>query len=183
MMRVWLRGKGRNGLIFALVALMSLALVAVACGDDDDDGDKATPTTAAATKTATAAGGAATATKTATAAGGAATATKTATAAGSPAAGGAAAATTIKVEMKDNSFDPKSINAPVGKEVTFDLENEGKAIHNMSVKIDGKDVVSSPESQKAGQKGTLKVTFAKAGTYDFKCDFHPTEMTGKITAK
>lgn len=147
-MRVWLRDKGRIGLVVALAALMSLALVAIACGDDDDDDADKTPTPAA-----------------------------------SPAAGGAAAATTVKVVMKDNSFDPKSINVPAGKEVTFELDNQGQAIHNMSVKIDSKEVVSAPDSIRAGQKGTLKATFAKAGSYDFKCDFHPTDMTGKITVQ
>ena len=164
-MLVWLRDKGRIGLVFALAALMSLALVAIACGDDDDDDADKTPTTAAATKTATPA------------------ATVAATRTASPAASPAAAATTVKVVMKDNSFDPKSINVPAGKEVTFDLDNQGQAIHNMSVKVDGKDVVSVPDSIRAGQKGKLTTTFAKAGTFDFKCDFHPAEMTGKITAQ
>ncbi len=168
-MRVWLRDRGRIGLVMALAALMSLALVAIACGDDDDDDADKTPTAAAATKTATAAATVA--------------ATRTASPAASPAAGGAAAATTIKVAMKDNSFDPKNITVPVGKEVTFELDNQGQAIHNMSLKIDSKEVVSVPDSIRAGQKGTLKATFAKAGTIDFKCDFHPTDMTGKITAQ
>ena len=164
-MRVWLRDRGRIGLVFALAALMSLALVAVACGDDDDDDADKTPTAAAATKTVTVA----------------ITATRVASPAGSPAAGGAAAATTVKVVMKDNSFDPKSINVPAGKEITFELDNQGQAIHDMSVKID--DKIPASANIRGGQKGTLKLTFAKAGTYDFMCGFHPAEMTGKITAQ
>jgi len=162
-MRVWLRDKGRIGLVFALAALMSLALVAIACGDDDDDNADKTPTTAAATKTVTPA------------------ATVAATRTASPAASPAAAATTVKVVMKDNSFDPKSINVPAGKEITFELDNQGQAIHDMSVKID--DKIPASANIRGGQKGTLKLTFAKAGTYDFMCGFHPAEMTGKITAQ
>lgn len=159
---IQLRAFGRNGRWFVLVALaafMSVTLVFAACGDDDDDDDGGSAATAAATKSPAAA------------------ATTV-----SP-AGGAVTATNIKVTMKDNSFDPKNIEVPTGKEVTFDLKNEGSAIHNMSVKVDGKEIVSEPDTVRAGQSAKLVATFAKAGTYDFKCDFHPTDMTGKITVK
>ena len=97
--------------------------------------------------------------------------------------GGTGSATTVKVTMKDNSFDPKQITVPAGKEITFNLENKGQAIHDMMVMVDGKEIMSQPDAIRAGATGKLVVTFAKAGTYDFKCTFHPTEMTGKITAK
>lgn len=92
-------------------------------------------------------------------------------------------ATTVKVTTKDNSFSPNRITVAAGKEITFELNNEGSAIHNMNVKMDGKDTISNPDAIKAGQTGKLVATFSKAGTYDFKCDFHPAEMTGKITVK
>ncbi len=92
-------------------------------------------------------------------------------------------ATTVNLAMKENSFSLTRITVATGKDITFELNNEGKEAHNMSVNVEGKDTVSNPDVIKAGQAGKLAVTFSKAGTYDFKCDLHPTEMLGKITVK
>ena len=92
-------------------------------------------------------------------------------------------ATTFNLAMKENSFSLTRITVAAGKEITFELNNEGKEAHNMSVKVEGKDTVSNPDVIKADEAGKLVVTFSKAGTYDFKCDFHLTEMLGKITVK
>ena len=43
------------------------------------------------------------------------------------------------------------------------------------------DSVSNPALVSAGQSATLTFTAPdKAGTYDFRCDFHPTDSVGKI---
>ena len=91
--------------------------------------------------------------------------------------------TAFTVEMKDNSFSTKAITVAAGKEITFELPNKGQIIHNMTAKVDGKDIRSDPSAVKGGETGKLVVTFPKAGTYDYICDFHPAEMTGKITAQ
>ena len=91
--------------------------------------------------------------------------------------------TTVTVMLKDNAFSPSLITVAAEKEITFEVKNEGGEVHNMSVKLDGKDTASSPDVIRSDQEGKLVVTFARAGTYDFKCDFHPVEMIGKITVE
>ncbi len=93
------------------------------------------------------------------------------------------------VSMGDNFFDPKVLSVPAGQKVVVSLVNSGKAIHNMRIAgVDGRydtgdDFISNPETFRSGVKGTLTFTFDKAGTFNFRCDFHPVEMTGTITAR
>ena len=85
-----------------------------------------------------------------------------------------AAANTVALQAKDFSYTPTAIDAKAGK-VTFTVDNTGSVEHNLTIpglKVD-KDV----------EKGeTVSVTAdAKAGTYAFHCEYHPTKMKGTIT--
>lgn len=114
------------------------------------------------------------------------TAVASPTAEPSPGAPGA-----LAVEMGDNFFtfegekDP-TIPVPAGEETTIDLINIGVAIHNMRIAgVDNKynsddDFVSDPELFSEGDTGTITFKIDEAGTYDFKCDFHPDQMKGKV---
>jgi plastocyanin len=92
----------------------------------------------------------------------------------------------VAVEMQDNRFVQNRIEAPMGQNVTVNLTNDGNSIHNMRLagpdnRFDtSDDNVSSPETVRSGQTATLSFNLASAGTYDFRCDFHPTDMTGSI---
>ncbi len=72
-------------------------------------------------------------------------------------------------------------------EITFSLVNRGAAPHNMRIagpdnRYDsGDDAVSQPDLIRPAQSGTLAQTFASLGSLNFRCDFHPVEMTGRIT--
>lgn len=97
---------------------------------------------------------------------------------------------TIKIDMKDNVFSPKVFTVKAGDSVTFDAANVGKVPHNIRIApLDGnydspQSVVTDPEIVNAGKSGTLKWTVPTAtGTYKFRCDIHPTEMTGTITVQ
>lgn len=96
----------------------------------------------------------------------------------------------VAVSMSDNFFDPNEITTAAGSDVTFDLTNNGAAIHNMRIAgEDGEyntddDAVSDPELMTAGQTGTLEWTApSAAGEIIFRCDFHPTDMIGTITVE
>lgn len=108
-------------------------------------------------------------------------------AAGTSASGsnGSSSAQEIKISLTDNKFTPNTFEVPVGKEVKFELKNEGVAIHNMHIlseKAEGKDFSSDPMVQ-PGKEASFTAKFAKAGTYDFQCDYHLPDMSGKITVK
>jgi plastocyanin len=96
----------------------------------------------------------------------------------------------VKLTLKDNLFDPNEVILKPGEKVTFQLTNDGKAIHNMRIAdssgnfLTKEAVMSAPDFFAAGQKGTLEWTAPSApGTYKFRCDVHPAEMTGTITVK
>lgn len=93
----------------------------------------------------------------------------------------------LAVSMGDNFFDPEELTVPAGETVTIAITNDGAVIHNMRIAgPDGEydtddDAVSDPDVMRAGQEGTIEFTApAEAGEIDFRCDFHPTEMVGKI---
>jgi plastocyanin len=99
----------------------------------------------------------------------------------------------IQVVMQDNSFDPDQLTAAAGSTATFEISNEGRAIHNMHIAGEGGeftedfcegggDPCSDPNTISGGETGTLTWQVpAEPGEVDFRCDFHPEEMTGTIT--
>ena len=99
----------------------------------------------------------------------------------------------IAVTMNDNSFDPDEITVPAGGTVTFDITNDGGAIHNMHIAgpdgeyaedfcEGGGDPCSDPTRVRGGETATLTWDVPQSpGEVDFRCDFHPQQMTGKIS--
>ena len=92
------------------------------------------------------------------------------------------------VSMGDNFFEANEFTLSPGQQVTFNLTNDGQAVHNM--RVDGgdgeydtdDDSVSDPDLFQAGDTGTLVWTAPnEAGEIIFRCDFHPTEMVGTIS--
>jgi plastocyanin len=75
------------------------------------------------------------------------------------------------VSIRDFAFDPPSVELPVGKTVTW--TNEGQAPHTATA-LDGTFDTGQLDQ---GQQGQF--TFDQAGSYNYRCDFHP-EMQGTI---
>lgn len=110
---------------------------------------------------------------------------------GGPAGGGL-------IILGDNFLEYDSARTPeipvaLGQEVTFELENRGVASHNLQVNGtddsypvdmcepgDASRFCSDLGLMRAADTGTLVVLFDEAGTYNFRCDFHPTEMMGTL---
>ena len=96
---------------------------------------------------------------------------------------------TIEPEVT-NFFELNEFTVSPGQEVTFNITNDGVAIHNM--RVDGgdgeydtdDDTVSDPDLFQAGDTGTLVWTAPdEAGEIIFRCDFHPLEMVGTISVE
>ncbi len=97
---------------------------------------------------------------------------------------GTGAPNTIDLTAQNLSFDKNSITVPAGAQITINFNNKDNGVsHNFAVyndqsasqKIFVGDVVTGP--------GTKTYTFtapATPGTYFFRCDIHPTQMTGKF---
>ena len=101
------------------------------------------------------------------------------------------------MEMGDNFFQledqsPPTLQVTVGQEVTIDLVNNGQAVHNMHIdgtdetygdtfcETGGEEPCSDPDVMPPGAEGQVTFQLDEPGTYFFRCDFHPTEMTGQI---
>ena len=74
--------------------------------------------------------------------------------------------------IKDFSFDPASLTAKVGQEITW--TNQGNAAHTVTFDTGGVD----SGSLSAG--ATFKHTFDAAGTFTYHCKFH-SSMQGTVT--
>jgi plastocyanin/heme-degrading monooxygenase HmoA len=108
-------------------------------------------------------------------------------AAETPAAPGA-----ITIVMTDNAFDLTDITIPANTETVIQLRNDGNAPHNVDVAVSGtfpKGICASgapgcsePRQIRGGETATLTLNLPP-GAYNFRCDFHTTEMTGTITAQ
>ena len=94
------------------------------------------------------------------------------------------------VTMTENKFDPTEFTVAAGSTVTFNLANDGAAIHNMRIAgEDAKynsddDTVSDPDLVNGGETATLAWTAPDSpGEINFQCDIHPTDMLGLITVE
>jgi len=97
---------------------------------------------------------------------------------------------TYDIAMNDNFFAPSEFALSGGVTVRFNISHPATAIHNL--RVAGADnvynnqdyAVSDPTLVNAGEVATLEWdTPAAGGTFDFRCDFHPQAMVGKITVQ
>jgi plastocyanin len=79
--------------------------------------------------------------------------------------------------MKGNKFDQADLTIAVGDTVRWVNDDNGK--HSTTPDTEG-----APWTEMIVEGGAHsdRVTFAKAGTYEYHCKFHGT-MKGKITVK
>lgn len=155
--------RGLKLLLLSALLILSIALLAAACSSDSGDGDGETP------------------------------------AADETSADGAdnAGPVSFDISMGDtiepavtNFFELNEFTVSPGQEATFNITNDGIAIHNM--RIDGgdgeydtdDDTVSDPELFQAGDAGALVWTAPdEPGEIIFRCDFHPLDMIGTISVE
>jgi plastocyanin len=94
-----------------------------------------------------------------------------------------------EIDMADNKFSVTDITVKSGD--TININNQGQAIHNVHVaspdgtfvafcKAAGPEPCSKPTSVPAGSAASITINLPP-GTYNFRCDFHPDQMKGKIT--
>jgi plastocyanin len=94
---------------------------------------------------------------------------------GSPAAEGAAAATSITIDLVDIAFEPNEITIPANTDVTITLNAQGVAGHDFT--IDELGIHSSNLTQ--GQTETITIN-AAPGTYTFYCSVPGHKEAGMI---
>ena len=90
------------------------------------------------------------------------------------------------VRAADFAFQPNEFEVPAGVSVQFVYTNVGSADHTFTIYEDAAYTVKLPGGEAGGPAtptDEARVTFPRAGTYYFRCEFHPTEMRGQIVAR
>jgi plastocyanin len=113
------------------------------------------------------------------------TATTSATTGVQTTSGGAAGqATAIALTAQNVKFDKTTISVPAGAQVTLTLNNMDSGVpHNFALYTDASAATTIFKGQIVNGPGTVTYTFtapSTPGTYFFRCDVHPTTMTGSF---
>ena len=94
---------------------------------------------------------------------------------------------TVNLIAKDLAFDQKTIVVPPGASVTINFTNKDPGImHNFALYNDSTAKTSIFVGKLVTGPGTAVYTFtapAKVGDYFFRCDVHPTQMTGTFVVE
>lgn len=108
--------------------------------------------------------------------------------AGTPSAGGSPSASgqnvNIDLVAQNIAFDKTTITVPAGAKVTINFDNRDQGIpHNFALYKDQNYTQAIFRGQNV--TGPAKTTYnftapSTPGTYYFRCDVHPTQMTGQF---
>ncbi|MFL5795310.1 MAG: cupredoxin domain-containing protein [Actinomycetota bacterium] len=110
--------------------------------------------------------------------GSASAATTTTAAAGTTttAGGGGGGGTEIQLVASNFKFDKTSLDMQSGSQVKVELRNQGQAEHNFTFTEAGAN-----QDVEAGEDATATFTAPAAGSYQFFCKYHPSQMKGTVT--
>ncbi|OGO07453.1 MAG: hypothetical protein A2Y92_02715 [Chloroflexi bacterium RBG_13_57_8] len=87
---------------------------------------------------------------------------------------------TIDLVTRNMAFDKTTITVPAGALMTINFDNQDSVPHNFALYTDSSAATSIFVGQTIG-KGSLTYKFtapSTPGSYFFRCDVHPTSMTG-----
>jgi plastocyanin len=94
----------------------------------------------------------------------------------------------------DSSFRPNAITAKPGQVFEIIVRNVGDVSHNLRLSgpngayaddpdRPNDDFVSDPDVIQAGEEGRVLAKFDKAGSFPFRCDFHPLVQIGTLVVQ
>lgn len=95
----------------------------------------------------------------------------------------------IEVHISGAQFVQNELGMTAGEPVKIRVLNEDGQPHNLRIAgFDGvfqteDDAVTAPETIEAGGVGELIFAPPVAGSYTFRCDFHPGSMGGRIVVR
>jgi len=139
--------------IMVVVMLGVIAMAFAACNGDGDG----TPTEPAATQPTEAAGG-------------------------TPAGG---TGTRVEVSAQNIAFQPSELTAPAGQAFTVVFTNQDGLAHSFALYRDEEYTDLIVETAQEGGPTTIElpVEALEAGEYYFRCEVHPQQMEGTLTAQ
>jgi plastocyanin len=88
--------------------------------------------------------------------------------------------TTLSISAQNISFDTKCLAAPANTAFTIDFTDKEGVPHNVAIYTNSSASHALFRGQTQSSPGTVtyQVGALPAGTYFFRCDVHPTQMTG-----
>lgn len=94
---------------------------------------------------------------------------------------------TIDLVAQNIAFDKSTITVPAGAQVTVNFDNKDSGIpHNLAVYTNSSATTSIFVGSIITGPKTITYTFkapTTPGTYFFRCDVHPTLMTGNFVVQ
>ncbi|HEY4729450.1 MAG TPA: cupredoxin domain-containing protein [Actinomycetes bacterium] len=92
------------------------------------------------------------------------------------AGGGGGGGTEIQLVASNFKFDKTSLDMQSGSQVKVEITNQGQAEHNFTFTEAGAN-----QDVEAGEDATATFTAPAAGSYQFFCKYHPSQMKGTVT--
>jgi plastocyanin len=92
------------------------------------------------------------------------------------ASGGGGGSDKITLTAKGIAFDKTQLNMPAGKQITVTLDNKDSVEHSFTFK----DAKAEKDAE-GGETATVTFTAPAAGSYEFHCKYHPSQMKGTVT--
>jgi plastocyanin len=99
----------------------------------------------------------------------------TAEAASTTAAGGGGE-DELQLVASDFKWDKPDLEMKAGSQVKVEVDNQGQAEHNFTFTEAGAN-----QDVEAGEDATATFTGPAAGSYQFTCKYHPSQMKGTVT--
>lgn len=82
-----------------------------------------------------------------------------------------------EVELDNFYFEPTVLRGTPGQELKLELDNEGSALHNLTLEAQSLD-----QDVQQGQKTDVTVTFPQSGFLEFFCKYHKAlGMVGELS--
>lgn len=108
-----------------------------------------------------------------------------ASSASNPAGGGTTGETTVRVVALNLAFDTQQIQGPAGQAFIIEFDNQDQGIpHNIAILDPAGAPAFTGQIVTGPAKATYQVTSLTKGTaYTFRCDVHPTTMTGTVVVQ
>ena len=98
--------------------------------------------------------------------------------------GGTPAGSELSISAENAAFDTDAVSAPAGAPFRLNFDNMDPGIpHNVAIYTDASATTALFTGKIVTGPKTIvyKVPALDAGTYFFRCDVHPTTMTGTLT--
>jgi plastocyanin len=92
------------------------------------------------------------------------------------AASGGGASDKVALTAKGIAWDKTTLNLPANKQVTVTVDNQDTVEHNFTF-----EDAKANKDVEGGESAEVSFTTPAAGSYEFKCEYHPNQMKGTVT--